>query len=125
MLSTRLILAASVFVGAVLGSAAELMAADIIMNGTIKSSAGQALGGVMVSAKPEGGTITTTVLTDEGGRYYFPQDPALLPSIFIKEAKTLKRSMLQNKVFTPEVSFPSPMAVKASSSIAAFNASVR
>src|SRR3954467_12278909 len=72
MLSTRLILAASVFVGAVLGSAAELMAADIIMNGSIKSSAGQALGGVMVSAKPEGGTITTTVLTDEAGRYYFP-----------------------------------------------------
>ena len=26
----------------------------------------------MVSAKPEGGTITTTVLTDEAGRYYFP-----------------------------------------------------
>src|SRR3954466_8270670 len=72
MLSTRLILASSVFVAAVLGSAAELMAADIIMNGSIKSSAGQALGGVMVSAKPEGGTITTTVLTDEAGRYYFP-----------------------------------------------------
>src|SRR3954454_11643604 len=72
MLSTRLMLAVSVFAAGVLGSAAELRAADIIMNGSIKSSAGQAMGGVMVSAKPEGGTITTTVLTDEAGRYYFP-----------------------------------------------------
>ena len=72
MPSTRLILAVSVFVAAVLGGAADLKAADIIMSGSIKSSAGQAMGGVMVSAKPEGGTITTTVLTDEAGRYYFP-----------------------------------------------------
>ena len=71
MPSTRLILAVSVFVAAVLGGAADLKAADIIMSGSIKSSAGQAMGGVMVSAKPEGGTITTTVLTDETGRYYF------------------------------------------------------
>src|SRR3954454_5517267 len=72
MLSTRLMLAVSVFAAGVLGSAAELRAADIIMNGSIKSSDGKAMGGVMVSAKPSGGTITTTVLTDEAGRYYFP-----------------------------------------------------
>jgi streptogramin lyase/mono/diheme cytochrome c family protein len=72
MRSTRFILAVSVFVAAGLGGAAELKAADVIMNGSIKSSAGQAMGGVMVSVKPEGGTITTTVLTDEAGRYYFP-----------------------------------------------------
>ena len=42
-----------------------------------------------------------------GGRYYFPQDPGQLPSIFVKEAKTLKRSMIQNKTITPEVNFPS------------------
>jgi streptogramin lyase/mono/diheme cytochrome c family protein len=72
MRSTRFILAVSVFVATWLGGAAELKAADIIMNGSIKSSAGQAMGGVMVSVKPEGGTITTTVLTDEAGRYYFP-----------------------------------------------------
>src|SRR3977135_3795316 len=72
MPSTRLILAVSVFVAAVLGGAADLKAADIIMSGGIKSYAGQALGGGMVSAKPEDGTITTTVLTDEAGRYYFP-----------------------------------------------------
>jgi len=44
-----------------------------------------------------------------GGRFYQTDDPKLLPSIFIKEAKTLKRSMLQNKTFVPQVSFPSPI----------------
>ena len=72
MRCTRLILAVSLFVVAALGGAAELKAADIILSGSVKSSAGDAMGGVMVSAKPEGGTITTTVLTDEAGRYYFP-----------------------------------------------------
>ena len=72
MRSARLILAVSVFVAAVFGGAAEIKAADIVMSGSIKSSAGVAMGGVMVSAKPEGGTITTSVLTDEAGRYYFP-----------------------------------------------------
>ena len=43
-----------------------------------------------------------------GARYYFPQDPAQLPGIFIKEAKTLKRSMIQNLRFTPERAAPSP-----------------
>src|SRR2546430_366568 len=71
MRSTRLILVVTVLTAAVLGGA-KLEAADIIMNGSIKSSAGQAMGGVMLSAKREGGTITTTVLTDEAGRYYFP-----------------------------------------------------
>jgi len=42
-----------------------------------------------------------------GGRYYFPPNANLLPSIFIKEAKTLKRSLLQNMVFQPEVVFSS------------------
>src|SRR6195256_3303394 len=70
MRSARLIL--GVCVAAVFGAVAELEAADVIMNGSIKSSDGKAMGGVMVSAKPAGGTITTTVLTDEAGRYYFP-----------------------------------------------------
>src|SRR3954447_19135497 len=72
MLSTRLILAVSVLVAPLLGGATKLKAADIILSGSIKSSAGQAMGGVMVSAKPDGDTITTTVLTDEAGGYYFP-----------------------------------------------------
>ncbi len=41
-----------------------------------------------------------------GGRFYFPDDPNQLPAIFIKEAKTLKRSMIQNKTITPELQYP-------------------
>jgi streptogramin lyase len=50
--------------------------ADALLNGTIKSSDGKAMGGVTVSAKPDGGTVTTTVFTDEAGQYYFPELPA-------------------------------------------------
>ncbi len=42
-----------------------------------------------------------------GGRAYFPQDSSRLPAIFIKEAKTLKRSQIQNVTFTPKSAFPS------------------
>jgi uncharacterized membrane protein/Mg-chelatase subunit ChlD len=66
----------------------------------------------MVAINPHGGvdiSIMQSIARQTGGRYYFPQDPAELPSIFIKEAKTLKRSMLQNKTFTPQVEFPSPI----------------
>jgi streptogramin lyase len=63
---------------AILASAASspARAADEFLSGAIKSSAGEAMGGVTVSAKPEGGTITTTVFTDEAGNYYFPPLPA-------------------------------------------------
>ncbi len=61
-------------VGAVLPSSAS--AADVVLSGTIKSAAGEAMGGVTVSAKAEGQTITTTVFTDESGQYYFPALPA-------------------------------------------------
>ena len=71
MRSMRSLLAVS-FLVALIGSAAPAAAADAILSGIVKSSDGAAMGGVMVSAKPQGGTITTTVLTDEGGRYYFP-----------------------------------------------------
>ena len=43
-----------------------------LLTGTIKSAAGAKMGGVTVSAKGEGKTITTTVFTDEQGNYYFP-----------------------------------------------------
>jgi uncharacterized membrane protein len=43
-----------------------------------------------------------------GGRHYLVMDPNELPSIFIKEAKTLKRSMIQNTTFVPAVEFSSP-----------------
>ena len=35
-----------------------------------------AIGGVTVSAKPAGGTVTTTVFTDAAGDYHFPPLPA-------------------------------------------------
>ena len=60
-----------------LAAAAIAMAApafaDALLSGTIKSSDGKAMGGVTVSAKPDGGTITTTVFTDDAGQYYFPR----------------------------------------------------
>jgi uncharacterized membrane protein len=65
-----------------------------------------------VSIFPHGGVEVGTLqamanLT--GGRYYTTTDPEQLPSIFIKEAKSLKRAMVQNKTFTPEIGFPSPV----------------
>lgn len=66
----------------------------------------------MIAINPHGGqdvSIMQSIAAATGGRYYFPQDPGQLPSIFIKEAKTLKRSMLQNRVFSPQVEFPSPI----------------
>ena len=49
--------------------------ADALLSGTIKSPDGKAMGGVTVSAKPDGGTITTTVYSDDAGRFYFPALP--------------------------------------------------
>ena len=68
----QFVLTVAAFVVALLGGVAQVRAADIILSGSVKSASGEAVGGVMVSAKPQGGTITTTVLTDETGRYYFP-----------------------------------------------------
>ena len=63
-----------------------------------------------VIINPHGGqdvSIMQSLCGVTGGRYYRVDDPQQLPSIFIKEAKTLKRSMIQNKTFTPAVAFPS------------------
>lgn len=40
--------------------------------GVVQETGGRHLGGVQVSAKAAGTTITTTVFTDEQGRYFFP-----------------------------------------------------
>src|SRR5262245_6046979 len=47
-------------------------AGDVILSGTVTSAVGEKMGGVTVSAKAEGQTITTSVFTDEAGGYYFP-----------------------------------------------------
>jgi Carboxypeptidase regulatory-like domain len=51
-------------------------AADAVLSGSITSAAGEKLGGITVSAKPAGGTITTTVFTDARGDYYFSPLPS-------------------------------------------------
>src|SRR5262245_52007217 len=51
-------------------------AADVILSGAVKSAAGEKLGGVMISAKGEGKTITTSIFTDGDGNYFFPPMPA-------------------------------------------------
>jgi len=58
------------------GFASTAHAADHLLSGTIVSAAGEKLGGVTVSAKAHGTTITTSVYTDEQGNYYFPALPA-------------------------------------------------
>jgi streptogramin lyase len=49
--------------------------ADSLLTGAITSATGEKMGGVIVSAKAEGSTITTSVFTDESGNYYFPSLP--------------------------------------------------
>jgi Ca-activated chloride channel homolog len=66
----------------------------------------------VVVINPHGGqdvSILQSLAGATGGRYYRVDDPRQLPSIFIKEAKTLKRSLIQNRTFTPGISFPSPI----------------
>ncbi|MCL2429449.1 MAG: carboxypeptidase regulatory-like domain-containing protein [Alphaproteobacteria bacterium] len=58
--------------GASLGSNAF---ADALLSGTITDAGGEKMGGVTVSAKAAGSTITTSVYTDEAGNYYFPALP--------------------------------------------------
>ncbi len=38
---------------------------------------------------------------ETGGRYYFAENPEVLPRIFVKEAKVVKRSLIFNKKFQP------------------------
>src|SRR5262245_17802349 len=77
MTNVRSILLASAAV-AITGLAATIdaQAADQLLRGTIASAAGEKLGGVTVSARLEGSTVTTSVYTDETGNYYFPPLPA-------------------------------------------------
>jgi streptogramin lyase/mono/diheme cytochrome c family protein len=47
-----------------------------LLTGSAKSAAGEKMGGVTVSAKAEGSSITTSVFSDAQGNYYFPRMPA-------------------------------------------------
>ncbi|MCP4785409.1 MAG: VWA domain-containing protein [Fuerstiella sp.] len=50
---------------------------------------------------PRDAQVLNAIASATGGRFYFPSDPRQLPSIFIKEAKTLRRSQIQKRTFTP------------------------
>src|SRR5260370_9762148 len=67
-------LALSLLAGVAMPKAASA-AEPSILTGTVPSPAGEKMGGVTVSAKAVGATITTTVFTDEAGAYYFPPLP--------------------------------------------------
>ena len=58
-----------------LGSALAF-AADTVLSGAVTSAGGDKMGGVTISAKAAGQTITTSVFTDDSGAYYFPPLPA-------------------------------------------------
>ncbi len=73
-ISTRHHLLALGLASLTLGSSLSMACADSLLSGKVLSN-GAALGGVLVSAKPEGGTVTTSVYTDEKGEYVFPALP--------------------------------------------------
>src|SRR3979409_921359 len=50
--------------------------ADVGLSGAVSSATGEKMAGVTVSAKAEGGTITTSVYTDKAGNYAFSPLPA-------------------------------------------------
>ena len=77
MTTSRSILLASAasLVVASLAAPTAARADDQLLTGTITSASGEKLGGVTVSAKQEGSTISTHVYTDEAGNYYFPPLP--------------------------------------------------
>jgi virginiamycin B lyase len=58
--------------GLVLVGAMSTASADQLLTGSIASASGQKLEGVLVSAKKDGSTITTSVYTDQNGEYFFP-----------------------------------------------------
>lgn len=55
-----------------IGAPAKTSAASAILAGTVHGPDGAAMAGVAVTAAAIGGTITTSVYTDEHGRYFFP-----------------------------------------------------
>src|SRR5690348_9915300 len=44
------------------------------LEGTVRSKQESAMAGVLVSAKRDGSSITTTVVTDSSGHFQFPRD---------------------------------------------------
>ncbi|HVY58325.1 MAG TPA: carboxypeptidase regulatory-like domain-containing protein [Xanthobacteraceae bacterium] len=70
-------------------------AADVLLSGSVTSAAGEKMGGVTVSAKADGQSITTSVFTDESGRYDFPP---LAPGKYRVWAQALGYQTARNEV---------------------------
>src|SRR2546426_11132683 len=73
--ATKLLVVAAGGVLAMAGLAAQhldVSESDVILTGTVISASGEKIGGATVSARRSGQTITTSVFTDQQGRYYFP-----------------------------------------------------
>jgi hypothetical protein len=64
-----------------------------------------------VAVFPHNGDASTLqdIAGATGGRFYFPSDPNELPSIFVKEAKTLRRTQIQTRDFVPVVTGVDPI----------------
>jgi virginiamycin B lyase len=77
MMHSRTIQAAALGGAIALGTAfsSSVANADALLSGAVTSPDGKAMGGVTVSAKADGATITTTVFSDASGHYYFPPLP--------------------------------------------------
>jgi len=59
-----------------------------------------------IAIAPHGGSTVGTmrrIANATGGRYYWPKSPKLLPQIFIKEAMTVRRSVIFTQPFTPRL----------------------
>lgn len=52
---------------------------------------------------PRDADILNIIASQTGGRFYYPPSATDLPSIFIKEAKTLRRSQVQKRTFVPTI----------------------
>tara|TARA_R110002072_G_scaffold271038_2_gene430920 strand:- start:14421 stop:17462 length:3042 start_codon:yes stop_codon:yes gene_type:complete len=65
---------------------------------------------VTVSPHGESDTASMKRIADAtGGTAYTPNNPAELPAIFVKEARTLKRSMIQETTISPQPGTPSSL----------------
>lgn len=65
-----------------------------------------------VTVSPHGESDTTSmkrIADATGGTAYTPDNPAELPAIFVKEARTLKRSMIQEETISPLPGTPSSL----------------
>jgi streptogramin lyase len=60
----------------VFAAPADKSAATSLLSGAIRGADGAPMPGVTISAAAVGGTITTSVYTDDQGRYFFPPEPA-------------------------------------------------